>query len=159
MSKPAGYTLFQITLHWLIGLLFLFQFLTGDAMGEVWDKVEKGGDAASTPHVWAGVTILILAIIRIAIKVQRGSPELPADQPAWQKMAAHATHGILYLLMLVIPLSGMAAWFMGLKISAEFHEAMTGVFLFVFAVHFVGALYHRFVLKSGVMERMLKPAK
>jgi cytochrome b561 len=160
MSKPAGYTLFQIILHWLIALLILIQYLFHEQMEAAYEAVQKGGDGSGGNfHAMTGITILVLAIIRIAIKVRRGSPELPADEPRWQQIAAHATHGILYLLMLLVPLTGMAGWGGGIKAAAEVHGFLTGLLLITFAVHFVGALYHRFVLKSGVMERMLKPQK
>lgn len=158
MSKPAGYTRFQIILHWLIALLILMQYLFHERMEAAYEAVQKGGDGSGGDiHALTGVTILVLAIIRIALKVRRGSPELPADEPAWQKMAAHATHGILYLLMLAVPLTGMAAWGGGIEAAAEVHGLLTGLLLIVFALHFAAALYHRFILKSGVMERMLRP--
>jgi len=161
MSKPQGYTAVQIGLHWLIALLILGQFLFHDGIHDAWRAVVRGtGQAPSTAamaHIWAGGVILILAVIRIAIKIKRGSPALPADEPAWQKMAAHAAHGLLYLLMLLIPLTGMAAWFGGVEAASEGHEFLTGVLIVIFLIHFGGALYHRVILKSGVMERMIRP--
>jgi cytochrome b561 len=160
MSKPAGYTLLQIVLHWLIALLILMQYLFHEQMEAAYEAVQKGGDGSGgNIHAVTGIAVLVLAVIRIVLKIQKGSPELPAGEPAWQKMAAHATHGLLYLLMLAIPLSGMAAWGGGIEASADVHGVLTKLFLALFLLHFLGALYHRFVLKSGVMERMMRPAK
>ena len=160
MSSPTGYTRTQIILHWLIAILIAAQFLFHEAISEAWEVVEKGGEmqpnALVFSHVVFGVLILLLAIWRISIKIRRGSPALPAEESRIQQILAHATHGLLYLFMLLMPLSGMAAFFGQVEAAAEAHEVMKGALLLFFLLHFVGALYHRFILKSGVMERMLK---
>jgi len=161
MSKPLGYTRTQIGLHWAIALVIAEQFLLNEPMSEAWDLVEKGQVPSFTlmvfGHVAGGVLVLLLAIWRISIKVKRGSPDLPENESKLQKILAHATHGFLYLLMILVPVSGLSAWFGGIEAAADGHEVLTTVLLILIALHFAAALYHRFVLKSGVMERMLKP--
>lgn len=160
MSKPLGYTWTQIALHWGIALIILGQFLFSDGIEAAYDKVEAGATAATSPFAWGhiigGSLVLVLAIWRISIKIKRGSPELPASEGKAQKIAAHATHGLLYLCMLLVPLSGLSAWFGGVGAAAEAHEVLTTLLMVLVGLHFAAALYHRFILKSGVMERMLK---
>lgn len=160
MNKPLGYTWTQIALHWGIATIILGQFLFNDGMGDAFDKVEAGQVVATSGfalgHVIGGVAVLLLTIWRITVKIKRGSPALPDEESKLQKIAAHATHGLLYLCLLLVPLSGMAAWFGGSSAAAEGHEVLTTLLLVLIALHFGAALYHRFILKSGVMERMLR---
>jgi cytochrome b561 len=161
MAKPTGYTRTQIALHWIIFLLIACQFLLHEWIADAWDQVGKGMTPAFSPlvaaHVFGGILVFLLALWRISIKIKRGSPALPDNESRLQQIIAHATHGLLYLLMLLLPLSGMAAWFGGIGAAAEGHEIMTTVLLILVGLHFLGALYHRLILKSGVMERMLRP--
>jgi len=54
------------------------------------------------------VTVLILAIFRLCVRLRFKPPALPADMPAWLQFIAHASHWVLYGLMLAIPLVGWA---------------------------------------------------
>ena len=71
-------------------------------------------------------------------------------------MAAHATHGILYLALLLSPLSGAAAWFGQVEMAANAHVALKFVLLAFVALHVAGALYHQFILKNGLIKRMMR---
>lgn len=161
MPKPAGYTRLQIALHWIMFLMVAAQFLLHDAIVAAWIAFKKGEAIAFSPmvtgHVVGGTVILLLAVWRISIKIKRGSPPLPANESRLQQIIAHATHGLLYLLMLLMPMSGLVAWFGNVDLAADAHSAMRIVFIILILLHFLGALYHRFILKSGVMERMLRP--
>jgi len=160
MATPTGYTRTQIGLHWIILILVAAQYVFHEGIANAWEIVEKGGTPEFSlligSHVIGGGLILLLAIWRIWIKIKRGSPALPESESRLQQIIAHATHGLLYLLMLLMPVSGLAAWFGGVEQAADAHGVMRIAFLLLIALHFVGALYHRFILKSGVMERMLK---
>jgi len=161
MSKPAGYTRTQIALHWVIFLLVAAQYLFHDAIVAAWRAFGQTGNYEATllgaSHVFGGILILLLALWRIRIKIRRGSPPLPENEPRVQQILAHATHGLIYLLLLLMPLSGIAAWFGGVKLAADAHSLLRLVFLLLILLHILGALYHRFVLKSGVMQRMMRP--
>lgn len=156
-----GYSRTQIALHWVILLLIAAQFLFHDAIADGWDKIEDGLEVGFSPmiaqHIATGVLILILLIWRIVLRVKHGAPEIPADEPAVLKLVARATHGLLYLLLLLLPLSGIAAWFGGAEQAAEGHEVMKTLLLVVIGLHVLGALYQQFVLKSDVLGRMTRP--
>lgn len=158
---PNGYTRTQIALHWVIFLLIAAQFVFHDAISEAYHDLMKTGDFVRGPlvaqHIFSGILILALAIWRIVLKLKRGAPALPEDEPRALQIAAHATHGILYLLLLLVPISGGVAWFASVKPAAEAHEVLKTVLLLVVLIHFLGALFQKFVLKSNVMERMLRP--
>ena len=64
---------------------------------------------------------------------------------------AKAAHVGLYALMILMPLSGSMAWFGGVDLAAQGHNVLR---IALVAVHVVGALYHHFVLKDGLINRM-----
>lgn len=158
---PKGYSSTQIALHWIVALLVLVQFLNTDAIGAAWHAVRRGLDVVPggllvTAHVIGGIAILTFAIWRIALRLTRGAPPPPADDPRTLRYAAAATHGLLYLLLLLVPLSGLAAWFGGVAPAGEAHEILKTLLLVVVLLHIAGALYQRFVLRSEVLQRMVR---
>ena len=158
---PTGYTRTQIVLHWLIFALIVVQFLFHEPMSDAWERVEDGLPVAFSPliagHVFTGLLVLVLAVIRIVIKVRRGAPPLPEDEPRALKLAAHGTQMTLYGLMILMPVSGALAWFGRVEAAAEVHEVLKGLMLVFVALHIAGALYQHFVLKSDVLDRMRRP--
>ena len=73
------------------------------------------------------------------------------------KLVAHVTHWALYALMILLPIGGGMAWFGGVEFAAEVHGTIAPVLMFLIVLHVVGALYHQFVLKTNLMDRMRKP--
>lgn len=161
-ESPQGYSKLQIWLHWVVVLLVLFQFVGNEGMGNVWKALEQGRTAEAADlqwaylHVTAGVLTLLLVIWRFYLRFTRGSPPLPENEPRALKFAAHAAHFLLYALLVVVPLSGAAAWFGGIELAAVAHAVLKTVLLAVVLLHIAGALYQRFILKSRVLERMVR---
>ncbi len=160
---PKGYSATQIALHWAIALLVLAQFLNDEAIGAAWRALRRGdaevpGGFLVTAHVFVGVAILLFSLWRIALRVTRGAPPAPAEEPRPLRLLAAATHGLLYLLLLAVPLSGLAAWFGGVGTAADAHEVLKTALMLIVFLHIAGALYQRFVLKNDVVSRMLRPA-
>jgi cytochrome b561 len=158
MANPTGYSRIQIALHWIIALLILFQFLFHDSMQEAWHAIEKGEaePGGLHPHAVVGVIVLILMIVRLVIRRRHGAPELPAGGNPLQDLAAVWTHRLLYVLLFLIPLSGMIAWNFGATAAASAHGTMFFVALVLIGLHVVAAIYHQYVLKDGLIRRMMK---
>ena len=158
---PNAYSRTQIRLHWLIFVLIALQYLLHEPIAEAWGKIEEGLTYDFHPliaaHVVAGLAVLVLALWRIKIRLTRGAPALPAGEPAAMKLAAHVVHGALYALMLLMPVSGAVAWFGGVETAGEAHEVLRILLLALVALHVLAALYHQFVLKTNIMERMKRP--
>ena len=57
-------------------------------------------------HKPLGIAILMLALIRLALRLRYGAPSLPADLPEPMKLAAEGSHYVLYALMIAMPLLG-----------------------------------------------------
>ncbi|MWB77730.1 cytochrome b [Pseudooceanicola sp. 216_PA32_1] len=158
---PTTYSRTQIVLHWAVVLLILVQFLAHDGMEHAWDALEDTGTAATTPgallHIVAGLGVLALALWRLGLRATRGAPPPPEGDGAAQRLAAAVTHWVLYALILLIPLSGAAAWFLGAEPAGEAHEVLTSLILVVTALHVAAALYHQFVKRDGLLARMWRP--
>ena len=161
MSAPTGFSATQIRLHWIVFIVIVLQYVLHDSISEAWHAVERGQEIAFDPlvagHVFGGILVLALALWRIVLRLKRGAPPPPEHEPAILKLAAGATHLGLYALLILMPVSGMAAWFGRVEAAAEGHEVMRIILLALVALHVLGALYQRFVLKSDVMTRMVKP--
>lgn len=158
---PQGYTRTQIILHWVIFLLIAAQFVFHDGISDAFDDLEDLGSFTPGPlvaqHIFTGILVLILVIWRFVIKARRGAPPLPEDEPAILRLAAHATHIGLYLLMVLVPLSGMAAWFLVSDDAGDAHEVMKSILMLLVLAHVAGALFQKFVLKSDVVTRIVRP--
>lgn len=175
----ASYTRTAKSLHWVMALMFfgviaLGFYMTGLPFSP--DKLKL-----YSWHKWAGVTIFLLALARIAWRVMHRPPALPASMPKLMQLAAHAGHHMLYLLMFAIPLSGwlmssakgfQTVWFGVLPIPdliskdkatgdvlALVHESLNFLLIAVLAGHIGAALKHHFIDKDDVLTRMLPAGK
>ena len=83
---PQGYNKTQIRLHWVIFILIVLQFLLHEPMSDGWDIIEKGGEPEPNimvlQHIVGGLLVLVLVLWRLSIRVRRGAPALPAEEPA-----------------------------------------------------------------------------
>lgn len=158
MAAPTGYSRSQIVLHWLVFLLLVPQYVLHDAIAHGWHRMLRGETVATSPlialHIVGGVLILALIIWRLVLRVRRGAPELPEGGSPMQDLLARVVHGLLYLLLLAMPVLGLIAWFGGGRLAGELHEVLKLPLLALMALHFFGALYHQFVLKDGLLARM-----
>lgn len=100
LQKSGGYTLTVRLLHWLTAILVLFQIPAGLLIA----NFEMG--PLYGLHKSVGVLILILAIVRLAWRWTHPVPNLPADLPALQRLAARGTHWALYALLVTQSLIG-----------------------------------------------------
>lgn len=157
MPTPKGYTRLQISLHWIAALLVVQQYLFKDAIGAAWDAMAKGLETAFDPlvpfHVAGGALVLLFALWRLSIMARRGAPTMVGDSAA-QRALARVTHLGLYALMILMPISGSLAWFGGVELAAQGHNLLKLALLALVALHVAGALYHHFVLKDGLINRM-----
>lgn len=157
---PSHYSRAQIALHWVIFLLIAFQFIASDAMSEAWRAVVKSQEVGFNPlvaaHVFVGGAVLLLVLWRLMLRLTRGVPPLPEEEPPVLKLVAHVTHWALYALMILVPVSGAVAWLGGIKPAAEAHEVLKTLLMILVILHVAGALYQQLVLKTNIMARMKK---
>jgi cytochrome b561 len=103
--KPARthFTPLQRLLHWSMALLILAMLFVGVGMVAT---VSHAHSTLIAIHRPLGIAIFLLVLLRIAVRLKRGSPSLPDDMPAFQQMVAKLSHRVLYALMLAMPLIG-----------------------------------------------------
>lgn len=164
--KPLNYSISQRAVHWGMALLIFFNLIFSDGM-EAWNRAVRKGEAISVDvissaniHAYVGIAILVLVLLRIILRVVQGVPDLPAEEPPMLKLIAAATHGLLYLLMLALPLSGIAKYYFGSDLSGELHGGILKVLMWaIIVLHVGGALVQKFYFKTDVLERMTKGVK
>ena len=164
-GKVTGYSRTQVALHWTVLVLVASQFLAHDGIEEAWGAFRRDqptpADAAVLTylHIGAGTLVLLLALARIYLRMTRGAPAPPADEPRLLQLAAEGVHLLIYALLLLLPVSGAIAWFAGVEVAAEVHEWLKTVLLAAIALHVAGALFQHFVRRSDVLMRMLSPQR
>ena len=169
------YTRTAIALHWLIALLIFGIFPLGLYMADL--PLSPRKLQLYSYHKWAGITVLLLAVLRMLWRLRHRPPALIAGMPRWQRIVAHGAHHALYLLLLAVPLSGwlmssalgfQVIWFGVLPLpdliakNKEIGEALKGVhaglnytLLAVVLAHAGAALWHHVVDRDGTLARML----
>jgi cytochrome b561 len=162
--RPKGYSAAQIALHWVIAVLVVFQLIFGEAIEEAAEALEESGTIppdlafSANLHVYAGVTILVLAVIRLILRLGHGAPAAPVGTSRLQELFASAIHWIFYLMLIGVPITGLVAWFVT-PVAGEFHTLAKPVFIVLILVHLAGVVFHQFVGKEPVAQRMISPVK
>ncbi|MGD9915635.1 MAG: cytochrome b [Rhizobiaceae bacterium] len=159
-SRPRTYSTLQIALHWIIAALIVFQILVHDGMEDAFRASMRGTDPGddllwANVHAAVGIAVLVLAVIRLAIRLTRGAPAMHRDKPEALIWVAKITHLLLYVLIFFLPVSGAAAWFFSLDPPAEAHEVAKTLLLIVVGVHLLGALAEHFFFRNDSLLRML----
>ncbi len=157
---PNGFSRLQITLHWAVAALILWQFLASGPMNMAMRQVNDGqvpdGGFAVGQHILAGLLVLAFALWRLVLRLTRGVPGPAAGESAAQILLAKLVHLALYAAMLALPLTGLAAWFGGIKSAQDAHQLAKMALLLFMALHVVGAFYNQYVLKNGLIGRMMR---
>ena len=130
MKTTTGYSGLQIGLHWLIAILILTAWFTGEGAEEAMEVVEEGGVAGFVPHVAVGLAILALVAVRVLVRLGRGAPAAPGMPGSLSVMAADWGHRLIYLLMVAVPLGGISTFFLGLDVG-EIHGLAANILMLV----------------------------
>lgn len=163
------------TFHWLMAFLILLQFPLGWWMTEL--KLSPTKLDLFIWHKSIGVLVLLLAAMRVIWRFSNRPPVPPPAMPGWERWAAKVDHWSLYLLMVVVPLSGWVIdsasaipfrvfWLFSMprltgpdkaleEAAKEVHEATAYILLALLALHVGAALWHHFVRRDEILTRML----
>ncbi|WP_321873213.1 cytochrome b [Burkholderia ubonensis] len=159
--------------HWSMVLLVAAQFAIGWTMPDVHGTAPPLGLVLL--HVNLGVLLLLVAVPRLLWSGARKTIA-PVEQPPALAFIANVTHKLLYASLIVVPVLGWLnangrTWHVGLgnalplpAIAAphslgasigELHSAWATALAILIGLHACAALAHRFVMKDGVLARML----
>jgi cytochrome b561 len=172
-SAPWHHDRLTVVLHWTLAALITALAALGWFMMAIED--DPGSRWYFDQHKSFGLVLALLVAVRIVWRAGPGTKPPPAGLPGWQDKLAKAVQGLLYLLMVLMPLSGYlgaaysksgVAWF-GLATPrwavpdhdrAEWFFDMHSVLIWVLAaavvLHVLGALKHRLIDRDDVMQRM-----
>ena len=175
MKAVMRYSTPAIVLHWLMALLIFVAFPLGVYMHELPLSPDKL--KLYSYHKWIGITLLMLLAIRLSWRLTHVPPPLPASVAAWQRRASVFVHGMLYLLLIAIPLSGwlmssakgfQTVWFGVLplpdlvgksrelgELLEEVHEWLNYTLLALVILHVAAALKHHFIERQPFLQRMV----
>ena len=157
-AHPDSYNRTQKLLHWTIALLVGAQYLAFDGIGRAFGAGFREGSFAYTAgtigHIFAGSLILVLMAWRLGLRLTRGTPPAPDAEPAVAKLAAHIVHCAFYGLLLAMPLSGLAAWFLPSREIGGLHDLGQTVLLWLIGLHVAAVLVHQLWWRSGLIARM-----
>lgn len=157
-----GFSVTQIALHWAVAIMIVFQLLLGDDMSSLWRQIEQGKVVPTTTAAWihiiVGSIVLVLVSWRLTLRFVRGVPAAPVGESDLLIKAGDLGHILLYVLMIALPVTGLLAWFGGMSFLADIHGGVLKALLWVLITgHVLAAIYHHFVLKDGLLNRMRRP--
>ena len=160
--------------HWLIVLLIINQWWIAERADDLKGLAKL--EALGT-HKSFGMTILMLAVLRLLWRLMNPTPELTSETKPWERALARISHVSLYVLIFAMPLTGWmmssaknypVSWFKlfqfpDLVAPAEqtfhqmqdLHHLLFKVLVGVALLHVAGALKHHFIDRNDVLKRML----
>lgn len=183
-TNPAKYDGVLISLHWIIAAAVIANVAIGLIMGDI-PRGTPLRVTAYVTHMSIGMSILILSVVLVIWRLTHKTPSLPDTMQPQLKLAARATQFILYAAILILPLLGWAMVsangksgppYFGLftwpalpfftdmtkegqhaahELFETGHVYLAWTAIVLVSLHILGALYHQFVARDGVLQRIL----
>ena len=173
--QAVRYKSVVVWIHWITAALVVAQVV----IGLTFDEFMERGPARSEVFAWhktLGATILVLALVRLAVRLLNPPPPYPTDFPKWERFLAVWNHRLFYILLIALPLTGLAAvsgraeggtvpLLFGLKLPAipgispendfgDIHVILVFTTLALVVLHVSAALYNQFGSATNVADRM-----
>jgi cytochrome b561 len=173
-SPFERYTRTAILLHWSIAGLIVCAFAVGWFMTPL--SVGPLRLRLVNWHTWIGISVLLLVVLRTLWRVTHAAPAL-VPMPRWQRQVALGLHGLLYVLLFAMPISG---WFssnaaghpvvyfglIGLPTLVDkdkglahslhgLHHQIGWFLLIAFGLHLLAVIKHHFINRDATLNRMM----
>jgi cytochrome b561 len=164
--------------HWIIVILIVTQFVLANQAEDATSLLQKA--KILTTHKSCGMTVFMLAALRLLWRMTNPVPTPVANAKKWQDRLASVVHWALYALILLTPLAGWlmssaknytVSWFGVFSFPnliapdetrfeqlKAVHETLAFTILNIAVLHILAALKHHFYDKDNVLRRML-PSK
>lgn len=167
------YTRGFAVLHWLVAGLLVAAYVITETRAAVTGLAQE---VLQVAHIQLGLLLLVLMLVRVVWLPWSNAPG-PVGQPGFLDRLTAATHSLLYVLMFLAPLSGVAMWLLQaqplsvfglmtlpsplsdesrwlLPVAKRLHEISAHGLLIVSLIHVVAALYHHFARRDRLISRM-----
>ena len=164
-------------MHWLVAGLIICQYVLAELADYARaDEALLKQLGLLANHKSVGMTILLIAAIRLLYRFFQPAPALPKTMPNWQQRLSNGSHFLLYALLFALPISGWlmssataysVSWFNLFAIPdliapnesradqlAAIHYYLGKALLILAVVHIAAALKHHFIDKDDVLSRM-----
>lgn len=164
---------FLVTLHWLLAILLIASLFMGSNVLSEIPNSDPEKVFSLKMHMSIGITILVLTLIRLVVRVKSQKPPHADIGNALLNKLGVLAHYVLYLLVILMVVSGIAISMMaglpdivfggsGAALPASFdefpprmvHGVIAMLLMLTIVAHILAALYHQFVRKDGLLSRM-----
>ena len=174
--RAARYRSIVVWIHWITALVVVAQVAVGFIFHRVYEQGTPERMEFFAWHKTLGALILVLALVRLAVRLMNPPPPYPADFPKWERFAAVWSHRLFYVLLIALPLTGLAAvsgraedgtvpLLFGLSLPAipgiprenefgDVHEILVWTTLALVVLHVGAALKNQFASRTTVADRM-----
>ena len=177
-NSPVRYGWLSAGLHWFM-LILLIAVYASMELRDLYPKGSAPREAMKTWHYMLGLTVLALAMLRLAVQLIGPVPAISPRSTKWMGASASMMKVALYLLMISMPLLGWLLLsakgtpipFFGLHLAPlinenkalaelikELHETVAAAGYFLIGAHAAAALYHHYLLRDDTLRRMLPSA-
>jgi len=175
---PSRFDTVSIILHWSVAIAIILVAAIELLRGEVFPRGSFLRETLKALHDPAGTAVFGLIILRVLWRLANPAPAMPESMRPWEQLAAKLTHYALYLMMLMIPLTGIV-YVLARGRSIDFglfqivypldhvvgrsasralknaHELLGQAVLIVAFAHAAAALWHHYIRQDTVLTRML----
>lgn len=175
-NTKTSYGLVSKSIHWLMALIVISMLAVGFFMGDFSKPLKS---TVYMLHKSFGLLILTLVVVRLIWNWTTSTPDYEESLTPIEQKTSTAGHHLLYLLLLVMPLTGLfmsiaskryptffnlftVSYFPAIPETKYFsqlmhdsHEIIAWVFVMVISLHILAALKHHFISKNNVLKRMM----
>ncbi|MDR1967909.1 MAG: cytochrome b [Burkholderiaceae bacterium] len=174
-NTSKRYGCLSVGLHWLTLLLMAAVYAFVE-LHELFPKDTPERAFMMYAHFSLGLLVMVLTLARLGLRWSAPTPRIEPPIPHWQAVFSQLVHGLLYLLLLGLPLvgwmmvsaSGRPVLFFGIELPAlldsnralskllkEVHETIGTLGYALIALHAAAALVHHYVMHDNTLTRML----
>lgn len=161
IQEKTSYSLLQKLLHWATVVLVFFNLLLPGSIEHVVDmmddgKTPSGSDQFSANlHIYAGITVLVLTLLRLLLRAVYGAPGAPEGEPDIFHLLAKLSHALFYAVLIVMPALGIAKYFFAVDAAGDWHGGPVKILLWtLIGLHVAAVGVHQFYWRTNILSRM-----
>ena len=175
-QTAVRYQTIVVWIHWITALVVVAQVVVGFSFHRLFERGTPERAELFAWHKTIGALILVLALVRLAVRLMNPPPPYPESLPRWERFFAVWNHRLFYVLLIVLPLTGLLAvsgraeggWVplkFGLALPAipgvpeenvfgDWHVVLVFTTLALVVLHVAAALWNQFRSDTNVADRM-----